>query len=81
MAREEGVHLVAMDDDGVFDVEGDQPGKPLAISGIAGSHVPTLLLPKVLAEHLDHGLFLSLPRSKPIATPWSRWRSRACRAR
>ena len=64
MAREEGVHLVAMDDDGVFDVEGDQPGKPLAISGIAGTHVPTLLLPKVLAEHLDHGLFLSLPKVK-----------------
>lgn len=64
MAREEGVRLVAMDDDGVFDVEGDQPGKPLAISGIAGTHVPTLLLPKVLAEHLDHGLFLSLPKIK-----------------
>lgn len=64
MAKEEGVRLVAMDDDGVFDVEGDQPGKPLAISGIAATHVPTLLLPKVLAEHLDHGLFLSLPKVK-----------------
>ena len=64
MAKEEGVRLVAMDDDGVFDVEGDQPGKPLAISGIAGTHVPTLLLPKILAEHLDHGLFLSLPKVK-----------------
>ncbi|MEO6420070.1 MAG: DUF362 domain-containing protein, partial [Polyangiaceae bacterium] len=29
MASEEGVPLVAMDDDGVFDVELDQPGKPL----------------------------------------------------
>src|SRR5690606_14084220 len=29
MAREEGVSLVAMDDDGVYDVEGDQPGLPL----------------------------------------------------
>jgi len=64
MAKEEGVRLVAMDDDGVFDVEGDQPGKPLAITGIAGTHVPTLLLPKILAEHLDHGLFLSLPKVK-----------------
>jgi uncharacterized protein (DUF362 family) len=64
MAREEGVALVAMDDDGVFDVEGDQPGKPLAIKGIGNTHVPTLLLPKVLAEHLDHGLFLSLPKIK-----------------
>jgi uncharacterized protein (DUF362 family) len=64
MAREEGVALVAMDDDGVFDVEGDQPGKPLPISGIGNTHVPTLLLPKVLAEHLDHGLFLSLPKIK-----------------
>ncbi len=64
MAREEGVALVAMDDDGVFDVTGEQPGKPLAITGIGASHVPTLLLPKVLAEHLDHGLFLSLPKMK-----------------
>ncbi|APR77077.1 Hypothetical protein A7982_02424 [Minicystis rosea] len=64
MAREEGVRLMAMDDDGVFDVEGDQPGKPLAINGIGSTRVPTLLLPKVLAEHLDHGLFLSLPKIK-----------------
>ncbi len=64
MAREEGVALVALDDDGVFDVEGDQPGKPLPISGIGQTHVPTLLLAKVLAEHLDHGLFLSLPKVK-----------------
>jgi uncharacterized protein (DUF362 family) len=64
MAQEEGVKLVAMDDDGVFDVEGDQPGKPLAIKGIGNTRVPTLLLPKVLAEHLDHGLFLSLPKIK-----------------
>lgn len=64
MAAEENVRLVAMDDDGVFDVEGDKPGKPLAITGIGASHVPTLLMPKVLAEHLDNGLFLSLPRLK-----------------
>jgi uncharacterized protein (DUF362 family) len=64
MAKDEGVALVALDDDGVFDVEGAQPGKPLGITGIGASHVPTLLLPKVLAEHLDHGLFLSLPKIK-----------------
>ncbi|XXX77588.1 DUF362 domain-containing protein [Sorangium sp. So ce134] len=64
MAAEEGAALVAMDDDGVFDVAGDRPGKPLAIRGIQATHVPTLLMPKVLAEHLDRGLFLSLPRLK-----------------
>jgi uncharacterized protein (DUF362 family) len=64
MAKEEGVALVALDDDGVFDVEGDQPGKPLAVSGIGTTHVPTFLLAKTLAEHLDHGLFLSLPKIK-----------------
>lgn len=64
MAAEEGAALVALDDDGVYDVAGDRPGKPLAIRGIQATHVPTLLMPKVLAEHLDHGLFLSLPRLK-----------------
>jgi uncharacterized protein (DUF362 family) len=64
MASEEHVPLVAMDDDGVFDVEGDQPGKPLGIRGMETSHVPTLLMPKLLAEHLAHGLFLSLPKIK-----------------
>jgi uncharacterized protein (DUF362 family) len=64
MAREEGVPLVAMDDDGVFDVEGEQPGKPVRIEGIGGTRVPGLLLPKVLAEHLDRGVFVSLPKVK-----------------
>ncbi|GAC1546103.1 MAG: hypothetical protein NVS3B10_10100 [Polyangiales bacterium] len=64
MCAEEGVALVAMDDDGVFDVELDQPGKPVAIDGMAQTHVPTLLMPKLLAEHLDHGLYLSLPKIK-----------------
>jgi uncharacterized protein (DUF362 family) len=64
MTKAEGVRLVAMDDDGVFDVEGDKPGKPLAIRGMEASHVPTLLMPKVLAEHLDKGLFISLPKMK-----------------
>lgn len=64
MAAEEGVKLVAMDDDGVFDVEGDRPGKPLKPSGVASTGVPTLLVPKILAEHLDHGLYLSLPKIK-----------------
>jgi uncharacterized protein (DUF362 family) len=64
MAKEEGVPLVALDDDGVFDVEGEQPGKPLAISGLERTSVPTLLMPKLLAETLDHGLFISVPKLK-----------------
>jgi uncharacterized protein (DUF362 family) len=64
MAKEEGVPLVAMDDDGVYDKEGSMPGKPLAVSGIANTHVPTLLLPKILAETLEHGLFISVPKLK-----------------
>lgn len=64
MALSENVPLVAMDDDGVFDVEGNQPGKPLGISGMEKSAMPTLLMPKILAEHLDHGLYLSLPKMK-----------------
>jgi uncharacterized protein (DUF362 family) len=64
MTADEGVPLVAMDDDGTFDVEGDKPGQPLAISGMEATHVPNLMMPKVLAEHLDHGLFISLPKAK-----------------
>ena len=64
MARDEHVRLVAMDDDGVFDVIGDQPGKPLAVHGMEKTHAPTLLMAKVLAEHLEHGLFISAPKVK-----------------
>ncbi len=64
VTTELGVPLVAMDDDGVFDVEGDQPGKPLRVRGMEGSHAPTLLVPKILAEHLDRGLFISAPKIK-----------------
>lgn len=64
MAKEEGVALVALDDDGVFDVGEQAPGKALAVTGMASTHVPTLLVPKILAEHLEHGLFLSLPKLK-----------------
>ena len=64
MARDENVRLVAMDDDGVFDVTGDQPGKPLAVHGMEKTHAPTLLMAKVLAEHLEHGLFISAPKVK-----------------
>lgn len=64
MAAAEGVPLVAMDDDGVYDVEGDQPGKPLAVTGLEKTSVPTLLLPKILAETLDRGLFISVPKLK-----------------
>jgi len=64
MAAAEQVPLVALDDDGVFDVQGDQPGKPLRITGIEATHVPTLLIPKLLWEVLDHGLFISVPKIK-----------------
>ncbi len=64
MTHEEGVPLVAMDDDGVFDVNGDQPGKPLQVTGMDKTNVPTLLMPKILAEALDHGLFISIPKVK-----------------
>lgn len=64
MAKAEGVALVALDDDGVYDREGSQPGLPLAISSIGKTRVPNLLLPKILAEHLDHGLFVTLPKIK-----------------
>jgi uncharacterized protein (DUF362 family) len=64
MAREEKVPLVAMDDDGVFEVQGDQPGKPLGIRGMEKTHVPTLLVPKILADTLAHGMFISLPKIK-----------------
>jgi uncharacterized protein (DUF362 family) len=64
MAAAEQVPLVALDDDGVFDKQGDEPGRPLRISGIERTHVPTLLMPKLLAEVLDHGLFISVPKIK-----------------
>jgi uncharacterized protein (DUF362 family) len=64
MAREEAVTLVAIDDDGVFDVEGDKPGKPLRISGMEKTTVPTLLVAKLLAEHLDKGLYIAIPKIK-----------------
>jgi uncharacterized protein (DUF362 family) len=64
MAKDEGVRLVAFDDDGVFDVEGDTPGKPLGITGMDKTGTPTLLVPKILAEHLDHGLVITAPKIK-----------------
>jgi uncharacterized protein (DUF362 family) len=64
MTKEEGVPLVAMDDDGVFDVEGDAPGKPLAVTGMSQTKMPKVLLPKILAEHLNGGLFISAPKLK-----------------
>lgn len=64
MTREEGVRLVALDDDGKYDVEGDQPGKPLGITGMEKTTVPTLLVPKAYAEHLQRGLVISLPKLK-----------------
>ena len=64
MAKAAGVPLYALDDDGVFDVEGDAPGRPLGVNGIGKTHVPTLLVPKLVAEVLDHGLFITLPKLK-----------------
>lgn len=64
MAAEEKVPLVALDDDGVFDTQGKQPGKPLRISGIEQTRVPTLLMPQLLADVLERGLFISVPKIK-----------------
>ncbi|HEY1959209.1 MAG TPA: DUF362 domain-containing protein [Polyangiaceae bacterium] len=64
MAQAEGVPLVAMDDDGVFDKEGETPGAMLRVSGMEKTHVPTLLSPKILADTLQRGLFISLPKIK-----------------
>jgi uncharacterized protein (DUF362 family) len=64
MAAAERVPLVALDDDGVFDEQGSKPGKPLAITGIESTRVPTLLMPQLLAETLEHGLFISVPKLK-----------------
>jgi len=64
MTHDENVPLVAMDDDGVFDQEGDKPGAMLKVGGMDATHAPTLLSPKILAETLQHGLFISLPKIK-----------------
>lgn len=64
LAKEEKVPLVGMNDDGVFDTRYGKPGKPLAVSGMQKTNVPTLVLPKILVEHLEKGLFLSLPKMK-----------------
>ena len=64
MADEEHVKLVGMDDDGVFDKQGDKPGEPMRIAGMEKSSVPKLLMPRVLARHLKDGLFISAPKIK-----------------
>lgn len=64
MARDEGVPLVAMDDDGVFDEADGTPGKPVRVRGMEATHAPTLLMPKILAEHAERGLFISVPKIK-----------------
>ena len=64
MAESENVPLVAMDDDGVFDVQGDKPGSMLTVSGMDKTGVPTLLSPKLLADTLRNGLFISIPKIK-----------------
>jgi uncharacterized protein (DUF362 family) len=64
MASEEAVPLVAMDDDGVFDVTGDRPGRAVRVTGMEATNTPTILLPKLLADHLEHGMFISAPKIK-----------------
>jgi uncharacterized protein (DUF362 family) len=64
MAESEGVKIACLCDDGVFDVEGDQPGKPVKVTGMDKTRLPTLLLPKAVAEHLDHGLFIDVAKMK-----------------
>jgi uncharacterized protein (DUF362 family) len=64
MAKDAGVALVALDDDGVFDKQAGTPGRPIAVTGIADSHVPTLLVPQLVADVLDHGLFITAPKIK-----------------
>jgi uncharacterized protein (DUF362 family) len=64
MATAEQVTLVALDDDGVFDVEGGKPGQPLRVTGMARTRAATLLIPKLVAETLDHGLFITAPKLK-----------------
>ncbi len=66
MTREEGVPLVALDDDGVFekDLAHGFPGRPVGVRGMERTKVPTLLMPKLLADVLDHGMFISAPKVK-----------------
>ena len=66
MTREEGVPLVALDDDGVFELDEAHgfPGRPVGVRGMERTRVPTLLMPKLLADVLDHGLFISAPKVK-----------------
>lgn len=64
MAKSENTPLVAMDDDGVFDTMPGAPGKAISLSGMEKTNVPTLRMPKILKEHLEAGLFISLPKIK-----------------
>ena len=64
MAREEGVRLTLMNDDGEHDVEDDKPGKPIVLTRMDKTGVPTLMLPKLLVEHIKRGLYVSVPRLK-----------------
>ena len=64
MTKSEGVPLIAMNDDGVFDKEEPKPGRPLKVRGMEKTEVPNLLMPQILADHLDNGLFISIPKLK-----------------
>ncbi len=64
MAKATGVEVVALADDGKHDQGDAAPGKPLAIAGVGSTPVPTLLMPKAVADHLDHGLYIMIPKLK-----------------
>ncbi len=65
MTKEEGVPLLALDDDGVFDTMEGTPGKMFAVRGMEKTTVPTHVMPQLLAEHLGgKGLFISAPKIK-----------------
>lgn len=64
LAASEGVPLACMCDDGTFDKIEGTPGLPLKVTGMEGTRLPTLLMPKLLADHLNGGLFISVPKLK-----------------
>ena len=64
LAEEMSVDLIALADDGHYDTIDGEPGKPLRVTGMERTRVPNLLMPKILAEHLERGLVISVPKLK-----------------
>lgn len=64
LAKEMSVDIVSLADDGHFDTIDGTPGKPLKVTGMERTRVPNLLMPKILAEHLERGLVISVPKLK-----------------